>query len=232
LEKELKKLVKRRVQQKARRIKTGIPILSIIGYTNAGKTTLFNLLTKSQFLVEEKMFTTLDTATRRLRFPSSLSMGRKIREVVITDTVGLIKDLPKDLIGAFRPTFDELLESDLLIHLIDISNPCFPDHIEAVQQILFDLELGHIPILRVFNKEDELSREEAEVLCQKYSAVFISAHRPESLEKFFLALEKKLWEESHSTHDAYPLKLTNGDSFDISNKNFQMRLRGTDGNFS
>jgi len=100
LEKEIEKLSRRREQRRSRRTKTGIPILSIIGYTNAGKSTLFNLLTQSQFRVEDRLFSTLDTATRRLRFP-------KIQKVVITDTVGLIKDLPKDLMGAFRPTFDE-----------------------------------------------------------------------------------------------------------------------------
>ena len=103
LEKELEKLSRRREQRRSRRAKTGIPILSIIGYTNAGKSTLFNFLTKSQFQVEDKLISTLDTATRRLRFP-------RVHKVVITDTVGFIKDLPKDLMGAFRPTFDELKE--------------------------------------------------------------------------------------------------------------------------
>jgi GTP-binding protein HflX len=187
LEKEIEKLSRRREQRRSLRAKAGIPILSIIGYTNAGKSTLFNLLTRSQFRVEDKLFSTLDTATRRLRFP-------KIQKVVITDTVGLIKDLPKDLMGAFRPTFGELRESTLLIHLIDISYPRFPEHVESVERILFELSLDHIPRLRVFNKEDKVSREEAEAICQKYGGVSISALRPESLEKFFLAVDKKLWE--------------------------------------
>ncbi len=187
LEKEIEKLSRRRELRRSRRAKTGIPILSIIGYTNAGKSTLFNLLTKSGFYVEDKLFSTLDTATRRLRFP-------EIQKVVITDTVGLIKDLPKDLMGAFRPTFDELRESTLLIHLIDISNPRFSEHIESVERILSELKLDHIPRLCVFNKEDRLSREEGETICQKYGGVSISALRPESLEKFFLAVDKKLWE--------------------------------------
>jgi GTP-binding protein HflX len=187
LEKEIEKLSKRREQRRSRRTKTGIPILSIIGYTNVGKSTLFNLLTRSQFRVEDRLFSTLDTVTRRLRFP-------KIHKVVITDTVGLIKDLPKDLMGAFRPTFDELRESTLLIHLIDISYPRFPEHVESVERILFELKLDHIPRLRVFNKEDKLGREQAEAVCQKYGGVSISALRPESLEKFFLAVDRKLWE--------------------------------------
>jgi GTP-binding protein HflX len=225
LEKELEKLSRRREQRRSRRAKTEIPILSIIGYTNAGKSTFFNLLTKSQFQVEDKLFSTLDTATRRLRFP-------KIHKVVITDTVGFIKDLPKDLMGAFRPTFDELKESNLLIHLIDISHPRFPEHIEAVEQILCELKLNHIPVLQVFNKEDKLSREEVEAICQKYDGISISALQPDSLEKFFLAIERKLWEKSHSMNCIDNVKLTNGGSSDISNINFQMRVREDDGDLS
>jgi GTP-binding protein HflX len=231
LEKELKKMSKRREQRRARRTKTGIPVLSIIGYTNTGKSTLFNLLTKSQFQVEDKLFSTLDTATRRLRFPTCLPPGRKIDEVVITDTVGFIKDLPKDLMGAFRPTFDELQESDLLIHLIDISSHCFPEQIEAVEEILFELKLNHLPSLRVFNKEDKLSRKEVEAICRKYVGVSISALRADSLENFFVALEKKLWEGNPPGNDHYDnVRLTNNDSFDISNRNYLLGARGDDGN--
>jgi GTP-binding protein HflX len=227
LERELEKLSRRREQRRSRRTKTGIPIISIIGYTNAGKSTLFNLLTRSQFEVEDKLFSTLDTATRRVRFPRS-------QKVVITDTVGFIKDLPKDLVGGFRPTFDELRESDLLIHLIDLSHPRFPDHIESVEKILLELKLDMIPRLRVFNKEDKLSREEAEGICQKYDGISISALRAESLESFFLAVDRKLWEvdanrEGHSLHQEESVGLTNEDSFDISSQNWMMEVRPTDG---
>jgi GTP-binding protein HflX len=210
LEKEIEKLSRRREQRRSRRTKTRIPILSIIGYTNAGKSTLFNLLTRSQFRVEDRLFSTLDTATRRLRFP-------KVQKMVITDTVGLIKDLPKDLMGAFRPTFDELRESTLLIHLIDISHPRIPEQVESVERILFELKLDHMPRLRVFNKEDKLSREEAEAICHKYDGVSLSALHPESLEKFFSAVDKKLWEvgvtrnqESHPVDEAGPVLQTLG----------------------
>ena len=199
LEKEVENLSKRRQLKRARREKSEIPILSIIGYTNAGKTTLFNLLTKSQFQVEDKLFSTLDPATRRLRFPVSLPEGKKIHEVVITDTVGLIKDLPKDLIGAFRPTFDELKESNLLIHLVDISNPCLQEHIEAVEKIFSEFKLNNIPRIRVFNKEDKLGRKEAEAICRKYDGISVSAVHPDSLQKLFVAIERKLWEQNHST---------------------------------
>jgi GTP-binding protein HflX len=230
LEKELEKLSRRREQRRARREKTGIPILSIVGYTNAGKSTLFNLLTKSQFQVEDKLFSTLDTATRRLRFPLFLLSGRKSHEVVITDTVGLIKDLPKDLIGAFRPTFDELKESNLLIHLIDISSPSFQEHIETVEEILSELNLDHIPILRVFNKEDKVSRNWVEAICQKYRGVSISALRPESLEKFFLAIERRLWEENGLIDEMDKLRLTNEGSFDIQDENILIEAGDDDGN--
>ena len=216
LEKELERLSSRREQRRARRKKSEIPILSIVGYTNAGKSTLFNLLTRSEFQVGDKLFSTLDPATRRLRFAVHLPAGSRIGEVIITDTVGFIRDLPRDLLGAFRPTFDELKESDLLIHLVDASNPCFPDHIGAVEKILLELGVDHVPVLRVFNKEDKLSREEAAAICQKYNGVPISAFRPDSLEKFFRAIEKKLWEGSLLMNGDHRGKLTNGDASDIS----------------
>lgn len=218
LEKEIEKLSRRREQRRSRRARTGIPILSIVGYTNAGKSTLFNLLTESQFPAENRLFSTLDTATRRLRYP-------KTQEVVITDTVGLIKDLPKDLMGAFRPTFDELRESTLIIHLIDISSPRFQEHIESVERILFELNLEDIPRLRVFNKEDRLSVEEGEAICRKYGGVCISALRRESLERFFQGVDKKLWEidmtlnpENRAMASSDNVRLTNKDSFDIPNQ--------------
>lgn len=210
LERELKRLSMRREQGRARRAKTGIPTVSIIGYTNAGKTTLFNLLTRSQFQVEDRLFSTLDTATRRLRFPASSPIGSRIREVVITDTVGFIRDLPEDLIGAFRPTFEELQESDLLIHLIDISSRFLEEKIEAVERTLSELKLSGLPTVRVFNKVDKLNPEEAEAICRKYGGVAISALQPESLHKLFAAIEKKLW--NGMARD----RLTNGVSSDIS----------------
>jgi len=225
LEKELKKLAERREQRRGLRKKTQIPVLSIIGYTNAGKTTLFNLLTGSQFHVEEKLFATLDTATRRLRGRAYLPIGSKIREVVITDTVGFIRNLPKDLMVAFRPTFDELHESDVLIHVVDVSEPRFPAQIETVHQVLVELGLDLIPRLLVLNKEDRLDRKGGEALCQKYGGVAISALRPGSLEKFFIALERKLWEGKDAPRVSYQVGLTNEDSFDISDKNLMTGAR-------
>lgn len=230
LEKEIEKLSRRREQRRSRRAKAGIPILSIVGYTNAGKSTLFNLLTRSHSQVEDKLFSTLDTATRRLRlFPN-------LHKIVITDTVGFIHDLPKDLMGAFRPTFDELGESDLLIHLIDISHPRFPDHMDAVEKTLCDLGLDHIPRVRVFNKEDKLTSLDVEAICRKYEGISISALHPGSLEKLFWLIDRRLWELGTTRDErgefiahAADLKLTNEDPFDISNQNQVMEERENDG---
>jgi len=194
LERELEKLSQRREQRRALRKKAGIPILSIIGYTNAGKSTLFNLLTRSQFNAEDKLFATLDPATRRLRLGNAFHLQERPEDVVITDTVGFIKDLPKDLMGAFRPTFDELRESDLLIHLVDISSPRRDDHMKAVEALMLELGLDQIPRMVVFNKEDKVEPDEARALCKRYGAISISALRPESLGDFLKVLEKKLLE--------------------------------------
>jgi GTP-binding protein HflX len=196
LEKELERLVIEREQRRARRAKAGIPVFSIVGYTNAGKSTLFNLLTKSEFNAEDKLFATLDTATRRLSYGFRFLNEEITREAVITDTVGLIKDLPRDLIGAFRPTFDELQESSILIHLIDVSDPQFPEQIEAVEKILIELDLDRIPRLRVFNKEDKVDPQDAKVISQRYGGISISALFPQGLERLFRAIEERLREES------------------------------------
>ncbi|WP_321372226.1 GTPase HflX [uncultured Desulfuromusa sp.] len=118
LEKQLDSLGRGRTQRRQKRIRAGLPIVSIVGYTNAGKSTLLNALTQSDVLTEDLLFATLDTATRRLRFPLD-------REVIITDTVGFIRDLPPSLIGAFKATLEELEDADLLLHLVDLSNPPF-----------------------------------------------------------------------------------------------------------
>ncbi len=188
LEKELKSLGEARKQRKQRRVETGIPIVSIIGYTNAGKSTLLNSLTKSYVFVEDKLFATLDTASRRLRFP-------KERDVIVTDTVGFIRDLPKDLLAAFRTTLEELEDADLLLHLIDASNPRFEQQIESVENILRELHLFEKSRLLVFNKADKISREETYNLVQRYGAVVISALDPSTFGPLLQAIEDRIWAE-------------------------------------
>jgi GTP-binding protein HflX len=189
LEREIKSLGKRRKQRRERRIKSGIPILSIVGYTNAGKSTLFNALTKSHANVEEKLFATLDTATRRLRLQGD-------REVIISDTVGFIRDLPKDLRGAFRATLDELKDADLLIHLVDLSTPGFEEHILAVETILNELELNTIPKLLVFNKEDRVDLSFIGQSCRRYNAISISALKGKKLDSLVSKIEEMLWKDT------------------------------------
>lgn len=187
LEKELKALTHARQQRKARRSSKDIPIISIVGYTNAGKSTLLNSLTRRSTFVEDKMFATLDTASRRLRFPRE-------RDVIITDTVGFIRDLPEDLFAAFRATLEELEDADLLLHLVDISNPRFEAQIISVENILEELKLLEKPRLIVFNKVDRInSVNEAQNICKRYSGVAISAIQKETLPHLLNTLEKRLW---------------------------------------
>ncbi|MEW6418306.1 MAG: GTPase HflX [Nitrospirota bacterium] len=186
LERELKSLSKARKQRKQRRVEKGIPIISIIGYTNAGKSMLLNSLTKSSVLVEERMFATLDTASRRLRFPRE-------REVIITDTVGFIRDLPKDLMAAFKATLEELEDSDLLLHLVDASSPRFEQHIESVENVLKELYLSEKPRLLVFNKIDRLNKEEVQNLALRYNAVAISALDSSTFGPLLQVIEEHIW---------------------------------------
>jgi GTPase len=187
LEKELKVLSEARKQRKQRRAAAALPIVSIVGYTNAGKSTLLNTLTKSGTAVEDKMFATLDTASRRLRFPRE-------REVIVTDTVGFIRDLPKDLMAAFRSTLEELEDADLLIHLVDISNPRFEQHIGAVEAILKDLGLEAKPRTIVFNKSDMVDRGTTDNIISRYGAVAVSALDPQTLRPLLGDIESRIWE--------------------------------------
>jgi GTP-binding protein HflX len=186
LEKQLRSLGRARKQRKQRRVSEGLPIISIIGYTNAGKSTLLNGLTRSRTFVEDKMFATLDTASRRLRFP-------KERDVIITDTVGFIRDLPKDLFAAFKATLEELEDADLLLHVVDISNPRFEQHIRSVGKILSDLGLSGKSVLLAFNKEDLVDREVTRAVCNRFKAVSFSAKDPKTCKGLIKAVEQKLW---------------------------------------
>jgi GTP-binding protein HflX len=188
LEKELKMLSEARRQRKARRVEHRVPIVSIIGYTNAGKSTLLNTLTRSDTFVEDKLFATLDTASRRLRFPRE-------REVIITDTVGFIRDLPRDLMAAFKATLEELEDADLLLHVIDASNPRYEQQIAAVEQILADLKLMDKPRVYVFNKTDRIEQEEAEYLALRFDAVTVSALDRKTLSPLLGAIEEHIFEK-------------------------------------
>jgi GTP-binding protein HflX len=192
LENELKALSKGRLQRRQRRIRAGVPIVSIVGYTNAGKSTLLNSLTQSEVFTEDLLFATLDTSTRRLRFPQE-------REVIITDTVGFIRKLPKSLLGAFKATLEELEDADLLLHVVDLSNPRFEEQIAAVERILLDLELDRLPRLLVFNKIDLLPAVEVAALCRRFDALPISARDRRSFEPLLEKLEQRFWPEGETS---------------------------------
>jgi GTP-binding protein HflX len=169
--------------------------VSIVGYTNAGKSTLLNALTNSHVPVENKLFATLDTASRRLRFPRE-------RDVIVTDTVGFIRDLPPDLMGAFRATLDELRDADCLLHLVDVSNPRFEEQINAVQKTLADLDLIQTPRLLVFNKKDRLEPSLVHTLCKRFKGIAVSALNRSTLGPLLAAIENMLWRDDRTLPSA------------------------------
>ncbi|MBO0857896.1 MAG: GTPase HflX [Chloracidobacterium sp.] len=168
LEDKLKHVRESRRQRRVQRVRRDLPVVSIVGYTNAGKSTLLNALTNSQVVAEQRMFATLDPTSRRLRLPHD-------QEIIINDTVGFIRDLPKDLLAAFKATLEEMEESDLLIHLVDASSPQLESQIASVNRILGELQLDAIARLLVFNKIDLVDPEELENRRRVYNAIPVSA---------------------------------------------------------
>lgn len=162
LEREIETQRQRRQERRKSRTRRQLPIISIVGYTNAGKSTLLNTLTSSEVLAERRMFATLDPTSRRLRLPRE-------QEVIVNDTVGFIRDLPPDLIAAFRATLEEIDESDLLIHLVDASNPRWTQQLESVERILGELGHTSIPRIVAFNKADAVEPSEMEAILRQAS---------------------------------------------------------------
>ncbi len=186
LEREHETLAEARTLRRQKRTRNEIPIASIVGYTNAGKSTLLNQLTESRVETKDLLFATLDTATRRLRFPRE-------REVILTDTVGFIQSLPPELLGAFRSTLDELRDAHLLIHLADISNPRLDQQIQTVEALLKTLGLSETPRLLVLNKTDRVDAETAQILCKRHQALGITALDRKRLIPLLNAIEQHLW---------------------------------------
>ncbi len=191
LEKEIDRFGEQRAGRRAERVRRGLPIVAIVGYTNAGKSTLLNTLTGSEVLAEDKLFATLDPTTRRLRFPRE-------REIILADTVGFIRDLPRDLARAFRATLEELDQADLLLHVVDAADPAREQQIAAVETILGDLGLGETPRLLVLNKIDLVPEEERSQLPRGergLPAVPISAQDRTTVAPLLESMETALWRE-------------------------------------
>jgi GTP-binding protein HflX len=186
IKKRLESAAVQRENRRRRRRGRGVPVVAVVGYTNAGKSTLFNAITKSKVLTEDKLFATLDVTTRRLRFPHD-------RELVLTDTVGFIRDLPRGLLSAFKATLEEAHEADLLLHVIDMSDPNARDQIESVEQILDEMDLLQKPRLKVLNKADLLDPEIAANLGQLHQAFTVSALQRSTLRPLLETIETRLW---------------------------------------
>ena len=187
LERMLGSVAKQRATQRSRRSRGGLPVLSIVGYTNAGKSTLLNRMTNSRVLVEDKLFATVDPSSRRLRFPRE-------RDVIVTDTVGFIRDLPPDLIAGFKATLEEIREASVLLHVVDASSPCAEDQVAAVREILEKLELGDKPECIVLNKSDLVPPGEVAALARLLGGVSVSALDGTGIEEMLQRLEPMIFQ--------------------------------------
>ena len=197
LERQLKQLAKQREQRRRKRTREGVPTVAIVGYTNAGKSTLLNTLTGADVLAEDRLFATLDTRSRTLRCGWA---GWGEREVVLTDTVGFIRRLPADLFAAFRATFEEAADADLLLHVVDASDTAQEEHVRTVLAVLDDLHLSSLPRLLVYNKIDLLQPAELRALERRLpEAVFVSATHRETTRALIDRIARELavkWERS------------------------------------
>lgn len=199
LEAHLDKLAKQRRQRRQKRGRLQVPVVAIVGYTNAGKSTLLNTLTRSDVLAEDKLFATLDPRSRRLRFPQD-------REVVLTDTVGLIRDMPQDLFAAFKATFEEVADADLILQVVDASDQDKDQHIQTTETMLAEIDCEKIPRIIVFNKADLLEPGLGHRLSSAHqNAVVVSALHKETTRSLLDLIAEMLaerWAESALTPES------------------------------
>lgn len=195
LNSKLEKVVRQREQGRRQRKKSGVKMIALVGYTNAGKSTLFNRLTNAKVYAQDQLFATLDPTVRQL---DSIS-GTKS---VISDTVGFVRDLPHELVAAFRATLQEALDADLLLHVIDDANPEHRDHINEVYKVLHELKLKDVPVIEVFNKIDASGSEPDFQKGHEDAAdkVWLSAYTEEGVDLLMKAIEERL-NRTHLTLD-------------------------------
>jgi GTPase len=186
LEKQLKKLGRHRELRRARRTRVGLPQVAIVGYTNAGKSTLLNTMTHSNVDAEDKLFATLDPTSRRMRFPEA-------REVILTDTVGFIRNLPSDLVHAFRSTLEEAVEADLILHVADAANPELEVHLEEVRGTLARIGADTAPVLLALNKIDAVDPVLWAGLRDRHGGLLVSASSGDGLSELMVELERQLF---------------------------------------
>jgi GTP-binding protein HflX len=194
IEAHLAEVKRHRQLYRDRRKKNEVFQVAIVGYTNAGKSTILNRLTDAGILEEDKLFATLDPTSRRVRLPGG-------EEIIVTDTVGFIQNLPHQLVAAFRSTLEEAAEADLILQVIDASHPDYQIHMEVVDEVLAELGAGAIPRLTVFNKMDAV--EERPIATISGSVLYISAHREDDIERLLAAVEAHI----ESGYSRYLLRL-------------------------
>jgi GTP-binding protein HflX len=199
LEKELKNLGKKRAERRRQRTRSEVPVVAIVGYTNAGKSTLLNTLTQAGVLAENKLFATLDTRARQLRLPDS-------RLVILTDTVGFIREMPKDLFAAFRATFEEAADADLLLEVVDASDPEHAEHAATTGRLLAELGLDRIPKLVLLNKVDALPPAERHLVEQQPDRVAICALRRDTTRTLLRRIGEELEQSGRLGPAPYPVE--------------------------
>jgi GTP-binding protein HflX len=198
LKADLEVIRSQRRVQRHKRTGQALPQVALVGYTNAGKSSLLNALTKAHVLAEDKLFATLDPKVRQYVLPSG-------RPIVVADTVGFIRNLPHNLVAAFRATMEEVNESTLLLHVIDAAHPAMADHMAAVNLVLDEIKAAEIPVIKVYNKMDQLTPEHAENLrADRDPAVVISAQTGEGIDTLLDAIEQRLGTHDQRVHLRIP----------------------------